>query len=90
MGAGRFSCGHWLEIRRTRDTPHDVRFTQAREWLDGFLSAYNLYLFPGGNVAAGTDNEGIHDWMDNYCRENPAVMTIGAAKALIQFLTGRQ
>jgi hypothetical protein len=38
---GRVSCGVWLEARASPAGPSDVRFVQAREWLSGFLTAYN-------------------------------------------------
>src|SRR5262245_11926889 len=41
---GRFSCGLWLEVRNNRGNPHDLRHTQAQEWISGFITAYNYYI----------------------------------------------
>jgi hypothetical protein len=56
---GRSSCGLWLEVRTARNAASDIRFVQAHEWIAGFLSAYNWYVDPRGNVAKGTDREGM-------------------------------
>src|SRR5262245_5524814 len=85
-GAGRLSCGSWLEIRAKRDNRMDVRFIQLREWIDGYLTAYNVHVHPNGNVSAPTDPEGMYAWLDNYCQQNPTVITMAAVEALIKHL----
>ena len=88
-GAGRVSCGAWLEFRAARANPQDMRFTQAREWLDGFLSAYNWYVFSGPDVRA-TDSDGMYAWIDKFCRENPTAGLVFAMAKFIAFLEQRK
>ena len=81
---GTVSCGTWLEVRANRSTGDGVRFAQAREWVSGFISAFNWYTEPpGGDVAWSTDREGMYGWLDLYCREHP---TVGLAKAVEQLI----
>ena len=89
-GAGRFSCGHWLEIRATRNQPDDFRFVQAREWISGFVTAYNMYMHSAGDVADGNyDRDGWYAWIDKYCRENPLKPIFKATERLIEELEQR-
>jgi hypothetical protein len=88
---GRYSCGLWLEIRAARNDASDVRFVQGREWISGFVTAYNWYEHPvGGNISAGTDREGMYAWLDKYCRENPTTAVVFAVTKLIEHLRTRQ
>jgi hypothetical protein len=87
---GLISCGLWLEIRARNDAS-DVRFVQGREWISGFITAYNWYERPvGGNISAGTDREGMYAWLDKYCRENPTTLVAFAVTKLIEHLHTRQ
>jgi hypothetical protein len=89
---GRLSCGLWLEVRAVRSNREDVRFVQGREWISGFITAYNWYEHPisGGNISAGTDREGMYAWLDKYCRENPTTTVFSAATKLIEHLRTRR
>jgi hypothetical protein len=81
---GTASCGYWLDVRANRSITNDARFVQAREWVSGFISAFNWYMRPpGGDVAQSTDREGMYAWLDLYCREHP---TVGLAKAVEQLV----
>ena len=42
------------------------------EWVRGFISAFNTYRSPTGNVTAGTDMDGVYAWIDNYCAAHPS------------------
>ena len=83
---GRVSCGFWLEVRATRDKPLDNRFTQGREWISGWISAFNYYMEPSGDVTSGTDREGLYAWLDRYCQDNPTTPLAGAVVRLIEHL----
>lgn len=86
---GQRSCGFWLEVRATREDPSDIRFIQAQDWISGFISAYNWYIHPGGNVAWRTDREGLYAWLDKHCQENPTVLFVKAVNKLIEHLRKR-
>jgi hypothetical protein len=89
IGIGRVSCGVWLEVRAKRDSAMDVRFTQFREWIGGYLTAYNVHIHANGNVSAPTDSEGMYAWLDNYCQKNPTVSVMQSVEQLIRHLDSR-
>ncbi len=69
----------------------DMRFTQAREWLSGYLTAYNWYRTrPGIDIAAGTDREGMYAWLDKFCRDNPTLAYGFAVSKLVEYLRPTQ
>ena len=85
-GYGNSSCGAWLEARR-QNNPASVGM---RNWVLGFLTAYNLYGSPGrGDVLHGTDAEGAWAWLDKHCRDNPTESLFNAAERLIKHLESR-
>ena len=86
---GRSSCGLWLEARANRASANDVRFIQAREWISGFLTAYNMYVHSHGDVAGQTDQEGLHAWLDGDCRRDPTNSLMSAVFRLIKHLDSR-
>jgi hypothetical protein len=44
---GSRSCGTWLEARANRNIRGlDVNFYGASNWIDGFLTAYNIFFDP--------------------------------------------
>jgi hypothetical protein len=88
-GFGRFSCGVWLEARAKGSNPVDARVIQAHEWMSGFITAYNLFLHPRGDVATSTDADTVHAWLDDYCREKPTLMFEEAVIKLIEHLRTR-
>ncbi|WP_176481650.1 hypothetical protein [Pseudomonas sp. HAR-UPW-AIA-41] len=82
-GAGAGSCGEWVEERR-ENTYH-----ATLHWIQGFLSAYNAYVYSGTNpdgVFGGADYKAIAVWMDNYCQKNPLSTPYTGAELLIKEL----
>ena len=66
-GAGVATCEEWLEVRGTGNVVEN----QIEAFGAGFLTAYNLYVFKGKNVARGHSNESLILWADRFCRANP-------------------
>jgi hypothetical protein len=85
---GQISCGSYIDGRAHRDAgpAQDVRFLEIRQWTSGFLTAYNLYVQPDGNIVGTPDLDGAFAWLDRYCREHPTEQYSRAAAALIEFL----
>ena len=74
MGAGSgASCGKWLSAREKKD------FYALSNWALGFLSGAGWK--GNGDALAGTDNDGVFYWLDNYCRANPTNNFIQALMA---------
>ena len=85
VGAGTGTCGSWLQDRQEN-------YGAKLHWLQGFLSAYNFYVYSGRNpegIFAGIDHNAIAAWMDNYCRENPLSSPSDGALRLIKELEQR-
>jgi hypothetical protein len=62
----------------------------VQDWVVGYLTAYNEWVAPDGNISAGTDNDGIAAWMDNYCQAHPLDNVARAARALVVELKARK
>jgi hypothetical protein len=60
------------------------------QWVIGYISAFNVYRSPTGNLTAGTDTNGIYAWIDNYCAARPLDTIVKATDALIDELSQRQ
>ena len=84
FGVGNSSCTGWATARKA----DDVRTVQYKEWLLGYLSAYNNWVHKGQNVAGSTDNKGLLVWIDNYCREHGADPLVQAVENLMLDLKG--
>ena len=84
FGVGGSSCAGWTTARKASD----VRTVQYKEWLLGYLSAYNNWVHKGQNVAGGMDKKGLLAWIDTYCHEHGAEPLVQAAENLILHLTG--
>lgn len=57
------SCGKWISERAASDSSY------ATTWLVGYMSG--IAMGAEIDILAGTDNQSIYLWMDNYCRANP-------------------
>jgi len=61
-------------------------------WVQGYLSAFNALSAVNGHgadLAAGTDDDGIFRWIDNYCANHPLSQLSSAAAELIAELDRR-
>ena len=62
------------------------------EWVMGFLSAHNWHNANAGgpgDIASGTDLNGMLAWIDNYCAAHPLEKIVEATQALIVELSQR-
>ncbi|HWY61726.1 MAG TPA: hypothetical protein VNW15_07475 [Rhizomicrobium sp.] len=82
-GGGQSSCGTWSEAKST----NAFLYTSAKQWLEGYVSAYNRYSWQGKNVASETNGNGMFSWVDDYCAANPTKDISDAANALVIFLS---
>lgn len=82
IGAGAASCSEWTQYK-LQDDP--ARYG-ALDWVLGYLSAFNNYAYPDGDIAHGYEVDQIAGWIDQYCERNRADTIAGATDALIQRL----
>ncbi len=86
LGPGAAPCGTWTSQRQL---PDQALALSNQTWVLGYITAYNEYLATSGNVAAGTDSDGIAAWIDTYCAAHPQDDLAHAARALIEDLRAR-
>ena len=83
LGAGFSSCESWT-TDRSADGPSS-RFKE--QWVLGYVTAMNNWVLPADrgaarNLAEEAGPEGLFDWMDEYCDDNP-LTNVGNAVALM-------
>ena len=76
LGVGTISCEVWTK----------GNFINVA-WIQGYLTAVNVFGDGPSHLAKGTDAEGIMTWIDNYCAQHPGHSLTVAAKALVNELT---
>jgi hypothetical protein len=86
LGLGARSCGQWTADKHPSNVQDRLYFGDA-SWLLGYITAFNLLRWHGGNVASETDAVGMAAWVDNYCAANPTKDIATAADALTTFLS---
>ena len=85
LGSGINSCGKWTEARKEKALDGII----DTSWVNGYLTAYNIYT-PGINdITKNIDLEGWAAWIDNYCISNPLNNITNASFALVHFLKNR-
>ena len=84
LGVGTISCEVWTKDRA--DKNNDRNFINVA-WVQGYLTAVNVFGDGPSHLAKGTDAEGIMTWIDNYCAQHPGHSLTVAAKALVNELT---
>ena len=81
---GTISCEVWTKNRA--DKSNDRNFINVA-WIQGYLTAVNVFGDGPSHLAKGTDAEGIMTWIDNYCAQHPGHSQTVAPKALVNELT---
>ena len=65
------TCQGYLAARvLARNGNFDAQ-NQFNQWLDGFLTAYDLYKPDTVDIAYGKDLEYLDGWLDKYCKFHP-------------------
>jgi len=80
LGVGTLSCEVWTKDRTDRSS--ESHFINGA-WVQGYLTAVNVFGDGPSHIAKGTDADGIMAWIDSYCAQHPAESLTVAAKALV-------
>jgi len=86
LGVGTLSCEVWTKDRTERTS--ESHFINGA-WVQGYLTAVNVFGDGPSHIAKGTDADGIMAWIDDYCAQRPADTLTVAAKALVDELAKR-
>jgi hypothetical protein len=65
-------------------------FLLGFSWVQGYLTAYNNFVFDGQDLASGIDSATVRRWLDDHCRNQPGDDLAGAANALVNALLERE
>lgn len=85
-GAGNVRCNQWLRSRELKDS---TAYRDA-EWVAGYITAYNRWVFKGRSVNPAPDTGEILAMIDKFCTANPLDTVSGAAESTILELLRRQ
>lgn len=85
-GSGNVRCNQWLRSRELKDS------TSYRDaaWVEGYVTAYNRWVFKGRAVHPEKEPEAMMAMMDKFCTANPLDTIAGAAESMILELLRRQ
>jgi hypothetical protein len=85
LGIGNDSCGQWTQSRREIG----YRWQGYVSWVQGFLTAINLFADETHDVTRGIDSDGLVSWIDNFCQQHPLENIAFAAQQLLSELKSR-
>lgn len=83
LGVGNLECGLWTQARESGDVNAVWWKTLILGWVQGFLSAYNLYGTATVDITKGSGVEDVAEWVDTYCVQHPHSNIAVAAEALV-------
>lgn len=76
-GVGEEDCGVWVGHRKI---PNDPKALEMEAWVNGFMTAADLYSNDGDTKVS---REGMLVWMDRYCQRRPLDQVYRATRNLI-------
>jgi hypothetical protein len=86
LGVGTTACETWTKVRA--DKSDDRNFINGA-WVQGYVTAANVFGAGPSHLAKGVVAEGIMIWIDDYCAQHQSDSLTVAAKALVEDLTRR-
>lgn len=66
-GAGNYSCAEYSQAMSAGDDQEN----HIRQWLAGYISAFNLIRGDTYDIFGSTDFEGMIQWIDDRCTKYP-------------------
>jgi hypothetical protein len=65
------TCENFVNARVLGREGHFNAQNQFNQWLDGYLTAYDMFTPDTFDIAAGKDIETLDVWLENYCKQHP-------------------
>lgn len=81
-GPGLATCAQALELAGTGNLQEE----QIKSWVAGFVSGYNRYADPTGDLLGRRDPQELIDWATSYCRAHPTTTIAQLSDAMVQAL----
>ncbi len=78
-GWGKAGCARFLEVRRAGGSLDQT----LRQWVFGYVSAYNILVAPGGDALPGTDAAAIIALVEQACAADPSLRISGAVNSIL-------
>ena len=81
-GAGRASCGVWLDAREAKEKNTRLAAAALAEWFSGYISAH----YANETVKELSDLEVdkiVNGWLNTYCTSHRNALIADAAKAFV-------
>lgn len=81
-GVGLETCAAYLQAKGQGGPLYVV----SRSWLNGYLTAYNQLTPNTYDIAGNANIDGLTNWVDAFCQQNPNTTLVTAAINLMQAL----
>lgn len=78
-GWGKADCRRFIEVRRAGGTVDQT----LRQWVFGFVSAYNILVAPDGDALPGTDPAAVIALVERACSADPGLRISGAVNSIL-------
>ena len=79
-------CDDWTLKRRA----HGVDEFMLETWVMGFVSGYNAFVAPDGDVTSGLPPDDIFNRVDRHCETHPHSDISGATEAIVREIRVRK
>ena len=76
-------CKGFVTARELARQGHFDAQNQFNQWLDGFLTAYDMYTPDTFDIGYGEDLNSLDGWLENYCAKHPDDFFNNAVESLI-------
>lgn len=86
LGVGNLECENWTQARRSGDVNAFWWKNLILGWVQGYVSAFNLYNPNIVAVRRNADIANMADWVDTYCLEHPTNDIADAAEGVVSHL----
>ena len=78
-GWGKADCRRFVEVRHSGGGLEQT----LRQWVFGFVSAYNLHVAPSGDGLPGLDAASVIKRVEQVCADDPSLGVVGAVNSIL-------
>lgn len=78
-GWGKADCKRFLEVRRAGGGLEQT----LRQWVFGFVTAYNIHVASGGDGLHGLEPGAVIDRVEQVCTDDPNLRISGAVNSIL-------